>query len=847
MKLSYHWLKNYIDTDLRHTEIAVLLTDCGLEVEHIEKFETIKGGLEGLVIGEVKSKTKHPDADKLSLTTVDVGAENVLNIVCGAPNVDVGQKVVVATIGATLYPTPPDLPKREEIVEEKNNIKSSQTPLPLGEGKGGEVIKKSKIRGQLSEGMICAEDEIGLGNSHEGIMVLAADAVVGMSAAEYFKIENDYIFEIGLTPNRADAASHIGVARDLVAVINSKLKLPTLIPFSLGRSGGAIEVIVEDTTACPRYSGISISGVAIKSSPDWLKNRLKSIGLKPINNVVDITNFVLHEQGQPLHVFDADKIKGNKVIVRKLAEGTKFKTLDGVERALVADDLMICNAEEGMCIAGVFGGIGSGVSDTTKNIFLESAYFNSVSIRKTSKHHDLKTDASFRYERGTDPNITVYALKRAAMLITEIAGGEISSEIIDVYPNPIADFKVEFNYKNCERLIGKFIEKGIIKNILTSLEIKIISENADGLRLSVPPFKVDVTREVDVIEEIMRIYGYNNVEPSVAVHSSLSFAVKPDREKIQNTISDLLSNNGFNEIMTNSLTNSKFATLLGGQVGLLNPLSNDLSVMRQTLLYSGLEAISYNQNRKNNDLKFYEFGKTYNREMRDGKWEMRNENKERNSQLSTPNSFKETNHLSLFLTGRKNQEQWNTSNENINFYSLKSFIENILERLSIKDFSITETSDTIFSYALSFQKKNKKIVDFGLINKSVLKQLDISQEVFYADFNWDVILELLTNKNAQFKELARFPEVRRDFALLIDKQIKYEEIEKLAYQTERNILKKVNLFDVYEGDKLEEGKKSYAVSFTLQDDAKTLTDSQIDKTMERLQKSFEEKLGAKLR
>lgn len=821
MKISYNWLKKYVDTDLQPEEIGKLLTGCGLEVESIEKTETIKGGLQGMVIGEVKTKEKHPDADKLSLTTVDIGTGELLNIVCGAPNVAAGQKVVVATVGAKLYPT------KGEPFE----------------------IKKSKIRGAVSEGMLCAEDEIGLGESHAGIMVLDADATIGMAAKDYFsnkegfpKVEEDYTFEIGLTPNRADATSHVGVARDLVAVLNTlsqenkfTLQLPDVRPFKTDSTDSKIEVIVEDTAACPRYSGISISNVKVADSPEWLKNKLQSIGLRPINNIVDITNYVLHELGQPMHAFDADKIKGGKVIVKKLPSKTKFKTLDEVERELSDEDLMICDAEKGMCIAGVFGGINSGVSNETKNIFLESAYFNATSVRKSAKRHGLKTDASFRFERGTDPNVTVFAIKRAALLIKEIAGGEISSDIIDVYPKPIEHFKVPFSLQKCNQLIGKHIDGDAIKNILNSLGIEIEHEGNDAFLLSIPPYKVDVTREQDVIEEVLRIYGYNNVEIPTALNSSLSYAEKPDKEKIQNSISDLLSNNGFAETMCLSLTKEEYSEKLKSlntehNVKMLNPLSSDLNVMRQTLLFSGLESVAYNQNRKNADLKLYEFGKTY----------MAIKN-------ADTTKYIETKHLSLFITGRKTDESWNASNDNVNFYTLKGIVKAVFERLGLQ-VKLSENVTDVFSQGLSYTWNKKTIVEFGSVAKNILKMMDIKQEVFYADFNWDVVLEAVAkNKNLMYTEVPKFPEVRRDLALLIDKAVKFEQLEQLAFQTEKSLLKNVNLFDVYQGDKLPEGKKSYALSFTLLDENATLTDKQIEKIMDKLMKTYQEKVGAEIR
>lgn len=813
MKISYNWLKQYIDLKISPEETAGLLTSCGLEVESIEKFQSIKGGLDGLVIGEVKEREKHPDADRLSVTKVDVGAAELLNIVCGAPNVAAGQKVVVAVVGATVHPV---------------------TGEPF-------QIKKSKIRGALSEGMICAEDEIGLGTSHAGIMVLDASAKVGTSAKEYFKIEDDYILEIGLTPNRSDAASHIGVARDLAAVINggknqdARIKLPGIEDFSVENEGLKIEVIVEDADACPRYSGITISGVEVKDSPEWLQTQLKSIGLKPINNIVDATNFVLHELGQPLHAFDADKITGNKVVVKKMQQGTKFTTLDGTERALSSNDLMICNAEECMCIAGVFGGLKSGISAETKNVFLESAYFNSVSIRKTSRLHGLKTDASFRFERGADPNITVYALKRAALLIKEIAGGKISSSVIDIYPKVIENFKIDFSYSNCERLIGKALPKEAIKNILRDLQIEIEKETENGLQLSVPLFKADVTREVDVIEEILRVYGYNNVEIPSLLRSSISYSSKPDVEKVKNTISDLLTAKGFREIICNSLTAEKYSELLdesekAKNVHILNPLSSDLNVMRQSLLFSGLEAIAYNINRKNSDLKFYEFGKTYH--LNDsGDWK-----------------YIEKSRFSVLVTGRKQSESWNTNADNANFFQLKGIVESILTKLGIESKEVNaENNSQLFSYSTVYESGKKKVVEFGEVKKSVLKKTDIEQEVFYADFDWDELLNQVKKVSVKYTEVPVYPSVRRDLALLVDKQVLYTDIKELAFKTERNLLKEVNLFDVYEGKNLDPGKKSYAISFIIQDEKATLNDKTINKVMEKMAATLKENLGATIR
>jgi len=815
MKISYNWLKNYIDTDIDYKELSVILTNTGLEVEGIEHFQSVKGGLEGLVIGKVVEKGKHPDADRLSITKVDVGTGELLPIVCGAPNVDAGQMVVVATVGTTLY-----------------------------DGDKEFKIKKGKIRGQVSNGMICAEDEIGLGSAHDGIMVLSDDAKIGQQAKEYFEVEDDIIFEIGLTPNRIDGASHIGVARDLAAWFSLEkktgYKMPSVDAFKVDNTDNHIGISLETPEACKRYAGVTISGIEIKESPDWLKNYLKAIGLNPINNVVDITNFVLHETGQPLHAFDADKIKGKQVIVKTLEKGSKFVTLDEQERELNENDLMICNPEEGMCIAGVFGGAKSGVTDKTTSIFLESACFDAVYVRKTSKRHVLQTDASFRFERGVDPNITIYALKRAALLIKELAGGNISSEIIDVYPKPIPDHRINVKYKNIDRLIGAQIPHDKIKSILESLEIKIVEENDDALVLDVPPYRVDVTREADVIEEILRIYGYNNIEVSTDVKSTISYAPKPDKNKWKNIISDLLSNKGFNEAMSNSLTKSSYFENLESYkaentVKILNPLSSDLDALRQTLLFGGLEAVIYNENRKNQDLKLYEFGNCYfiNRE---------------NTEENTLNKYYEENHLALFITGNKNNANWNISTEKSDFYGLKTYTEQILKRLdySIESFKTEEISNDIFDYGLSYQLGNKTFVQFGLVSNKLRKSFGLDKEVYYADFNWDVLMNKLPGVT-QFKAISKFPEVSRDLALLVDKSIKFSKIKELAFKSERKLLKKVSIFDIYEGEKLGEDKKSYAVNFIIQDEFKTLKDKQIDKIMNNFIRVFEKELGAKLR
>ncbi len=803
MKISYNWLKKYINTDVKPEEVAKLLTDTGLEVEGFEKIQTVKGGLEGLVIGEVLTKAKHPDADRLNVTTVNVGGDEPLQIVCGAANVAVGQKVVVATVGTTLY-----------------------------SGEDSFQIKKSKIRGEVSEGMICAEDEIGLGNSHDGIMVLDANAKIGSLAKEYFKIEDDFVFEIGLTPNRTDATSHIGVARDLAAALNLKkpttISKPSVDDFKVDNTNLTISVEVLDTERCPRYTGITLSGIEVKDSPEWLKNSLLAIGLKPINNIVDVTNFVLHETGQPLHAFDADKIVGGKVLVKTVADQSSFVTLDDKERKLSLNDLMICNTQEPMCIAGVFGGAKSGVTNSTKNIFLESAYFNPVSVRKTAKYHGLNTDASFRYERGADPNITVYALKRAILLMQEVAGGTVSSGIIDVYPNPIEDFSVELSYETCDRLIGEQLDRTIIKKILVSLEIKIVEEKENGLLLQIPAFKADVHREVDVVEEILRVYGYNNIKLPDLMSSALVYRPSVDKDKIINTLSDVLVSQGFNEILSNSLTKSSYYKEKESLVRLLNPLSNELDVMRQTLLFNGLETIVYNQNRKSPNIKFFEIGKTYTKQS---------------------DKFIESSYLSLFISGNYTPENWSVNKTPTNFFHLKGYIQTILQKFGLADANFLYNQDThpYYDYSLSYQLNDKELVRIGKVSAKVQKQFDVTNEVFYAQINLDNFIKLASKTRIQYKEIGKFPSVRRDLALLLDKQVNYLQLEQLAYKQEKRLLKQVNLFDVYEGKNLEEGKKSYAISFVFQDDEKTLTDVQIDKTMERLIQGFTTELGAKLR
>ncbi len=821
MKISLNWLNDYLSTGLTPQETGSRLTACGLEVESIEDFESVAGGLRGLVVGEVIEKVKHPNADKLSLTKVNVGQAELLSIVCGAPNVEAGQKVIVATVGTMVHPT-------------------AGEPFE---------IKKSKIRGELSEGMICAEDEIGLGQSHAGIMILDENAKVGTPAAEFFGLSNDHVFEIGLTPNRADAASHFGVARDLSAVLlaeelqknpsaeHQPAKLPPANAFGDDLPSSSIEVEVLNPEACIRYSGIVISGIEVKASPDWLQNRLKAIGLRPINNVVDVTNYVLHEIGQPLHAFDADKISGNKVVVKKVAAGTMFVSLEGTERKLSENDLMICDGEKPMCIAGVFGGLNSGVTETTKSIFLESACFEPVHVRKTSKFHTLKTDASFRFERGTDPEITVYALQRATKLLQEIAGGEVASKLVDIYPVKVEPKEIAFAFSNCDTLIGKAIEHSTIKKILLALGIEIASEGQDALLLSVPAFKVDVTRSADVVEEVLRIYGYNNISFPDFVRSSLSYAPKPDPEKLRELVSELLAANGFTEILNNSLTKAAYYDLLktdaASNVAILNPLSSDLGILRRSLLFGGLETIAYNQKRKSPDLRLFESGKTYFKKANpeEGKW-----------------PYFEMQRLSFFMTGRKNPESWNSSNEKVAFFDLKASVNQVLTRLGL-DGAKTDTIEAPeFSEGLKAVVRKKEVVRYGRVAKNILKALDISGDVFYAEFDWDAVLSLAANsKEIHFSGVPKFPSVRRDLALVLDKKVSYKEVEELAWQTEKNLLREVSLFDVYEGDKIAGDKKSYAVSFILQDNEATLTDAQIEKIMEKLTKNYSEKLGAVIR
>ncbi|UII23457.1 phenylalanine--tRNA ligase subunit beta [Fulvivirga ligni] len=804
MKISLNWLKEYIDLNQSPEEISKLLTDTGLEVEGLEAFELVPGGLKGMVIGEVLTCVPHTNADKLRVTTVDIGADEPSQIVCGAPNVAAGQKVIVATVGATLYP------------------------------KGHEpfTIKKAKIRGEASQGMICAEDEIGVGASHAGIMVLDTDLPNGTPASEYFNLSYDMIIEIGLTPNRADATSHIGVARDLKAALKSEVKWPDVSGFKSESTSSPITVVVENHEACPRYSGVSISNVTVKESPDWLKQKLQALGLEPINNIVDITNFVLHEVGQPLHAFDAKQIKGNKLIVKTLPEGTKFTTLDEKERKLRENDLMICNAYgEGMCIAGVFGGIQSGVKDSTTDIFLESAYFSPDYVRKTAQHHQLKTDASFRYERGTDPNITVYALKRAALLIKELAGGEISSEVTDIYPTPIADFEVPVKYKNVHRLIGKDIAKDRIKEILELLDIKVTKETEESFLAIVPPYRVDVQREADIIEEVLRVYGFNNVElPNYVKADYLAEFPAKDKDKIQKTITEMLVGQGYYEILTNSLTKPEYAVNAAEldesqSVHILNKLSEDLGVLRQSMLHTGLEVAAYNINRRQANLKLFEFGKAY---------------------FLIDGDYVEKRKLAIYLTGDIENENWINKTRKVTFHDLYQTVLGITGRLLNKELSTEVIHTSPFDYGLILKFGEKEIAKLGKASKATCKKIGVKQEVFYAEIDWDLVLKKITN-TVTFEEVSKYPEVRRDLSLVIDKKVSFDEIKNIALGKKQSLIKAINVFDVYEGENIGEDKKAYAISFTLEDKQKTLTDKVIDKTMTHLISLFENNLNAIIR
>lgn len=820
MNISYNWLKEYVSFDLTPAEVAEALTSIGLEVGGVEEVQSIKGGLEGIVIGEVLTCEPHPNSDHMHITTVNLGSGDPVQIVCGAPNVAAGQKVVVATLGTKLY-----------------------------DGDECFTIKKSKLRGVESLGMICAEDEVGLGTSHDGIMVLPADAVPGTPAKDYFNIKSDYVLEVDITPNRADACSHYGVARDLYAYLvqagkATSLTRPSDDAFCVDNQDLPIAIEVADTTACPRYAGVTVKGVTVKESPAWLQDKLRLIGLRPINNVVDVTNYILHAYGQPLHCFDADKIKGGKVIVKTMPQDTPFVTLDGVERKLDAHDLMICNAEEPMCMAGVFGGLDSGSTETTKNVFLESAYFNPTVVRKTARRHGLNTDSSFRFERGIDPNSVIYCLKQAAMLIKELAGGTISMDIKDLYPHPIADFTVDLNYQYVHDLVGKTIPVETIKRIVTSLEMKILSETSEGITLQVPAYRVDVQRPCDVVEDILRIYGYNNVEIPTTLKSSLTVKGEVDQwQKMQNLISEQLVGCGFNEILNNSLTKSAYYDGLETYpsqhlVMLMNPLSSDLNCMRQTLLFGGLESIRHNVNRKCADLKFFEFGNCYYYHA---------DKKNPEKPLA---AYSENNHLALWVTGKRVSNSWAHPEENSSVYELKAYVLNIFARLGLNLGSVVfgNLSNDIYSVAVTVQTRGGKLLaTYGVLTKKLQKAFDLDDEVYYAEINWHELMKAVKNVKVSYTEISKYPAVKRDLALLLDKNVQFAEVEKIAYDTERKLLKAVELFDVYEGKNLEPGKKSYAVSFLLQDEHATLNDKQIDKIMQKLIANLENKLGAKLR
>ncbi len=811
MKISYNWLKDYLDFSIEPNALAEIFTNTGLEVEGIEVFESIKGSLNDIVVGEVKECVKHPNADKLFVATVDTGEQEPAQIVCGAPNVAKGQKVLVAKSGTSLY------------VQDK--------PLK---------IKKTKIRGEISEGMICSEDEVGLGEDHTGIVVLPEEAVPGTPAAEYFNIEQDTVFEIGLTPNRIDGASHIGAARDLAAFLSlefdeHRVKIPSVDPFGPDDNSLHIPVEIKNKDACRRYAGLTMSGLKVGPSPAWLQNRLRSIGLAPINNIVDITNYVLHETGQPLHAFDTDKISGNKIIVRTLPENTEFVTLDEEKWKLSSEDLMICDTEKGMCIGGVFGGLHSGVTEKTTSIFLESAWFDPVYIRKTSKRHALNTDASFRFERGADPNMTLYALKRAALLIREIAGGKISSEIVDEYPGPHEPVLVNLRFRQVQRLIGKYIDPDTIEGILRSLDFRILKKNEKQLKVEVPPYRVDVTREADVIEEILRIYGYNKVEVPPRMLTTLVPQPFPDNEKYTRTISAMLVSQGFNEIMNNSLSSVWYYKNEKDNVRLTNPLSSDLEVMRENLLYGGLETILYNINRKNSDLKLFEFGNVYRLSGNDNKEPLA--------------GYRERTHLALFLTGKKTPPHWRIEQRDSDLYTLKSYVELIHQRIGLdpREIEWETCADERFLKSICIRWKNMETGKMGSVHPETCKMFDLEEEVYFSELFWNKLLETGAGHEVSYSQVPRFMQVRRDLSMELDRNILFKDIEKLAHQTEKKLLKRVVLFDVYKGEHIAENKKSYAITFVLLDENKTLTDKEIDRVMNNLQSAFERKLDARIR
>ena len=815
MNISYKWLKEYVDFDLTPQEVCDALTSTGLEVDALEEVQSIKGGLKGLYVGKVLTCEMHPDSDHLHVTTVDLGKGEPQQIVCGAPNVAAGQKVIVADLGCVLY-----------------------------DGDKEFVIKKSKLRGVESMGMICAEDEIGIGTDHAGIIVLPEDAVVGTPAAEYYHLESDWLIEVDITANRADALSHWGVARDLYAWLKQNgyqtaTHKPCASTFTVDDHSLPIDVVIENTEACKRYACVSITGCEVKESPEWLKNKLTTIGLRPINNIVDITNYVMMALGQPLHCFDADMVKGHKIVVKTMPEGTPFQTLDGVEHKLSDRDLAICNAEEPMCIAGVFGGKGSGTYETTKNVVLESAYFHPTWIRKSARRHGLSTDASFRFERGIDPNGTIEALKYAAQLCKELAGGKVSMDIKDVYPEKIEDAVVDLKYDYVHNLIGKEIGVDNIKNICQSLEMQIMNENAEGLTIKVPAYRVDVQRPCDVVEDILRIYGYNNVEIPTQLKSSLVIKGDEDQKhKLANLVSEQLVGEGFNEILNNSLTKGAYYGENDHLVRIMNPLSTDLNVMRQTLLFGGLESIEHNAKRKNGNCRFFEFGNVYffNPEKKDDENPM--------------NAYKEEYHLGLWLTGKRVEGSWAHANEDSSFAELSAYVENILARIGVQQGMLVrkKSQNPIFSAGLTIENRGGKLMlEMGVLAKKVQKAADIDTPVYYCEMNWTALMKLLRNKQVLFTEIAKYPAVSRDLALLIDQNVEFAQIEEIARQTEKKLLKKVELFDVYEGKNLPAGKKSYAVNFILQDAEKTMGDKQIDAIMQKLIANLKKQLGAELR
>lgn len=820
MEISYKWLKEYVDFDLTPQETADALTSCGLEVDALEEVQTIKGGLKGLYVGKVLTCEMHPNSDHLHITTVDLGKGEPQQIVCGAPNVAAGQKVIVADLGCVLY-----------------------------DGDKEFVIKKSKLRGVESNGMICAEDEIGVGTSHDGIIVLPEDAPVGQPAAEYYHLESDWVIEIDITANRSDALSHWGVARDLYAWLkrnghNTSLHRPDCSEFTVDNTDLPIDVEIENTEACKRYACVSITGCEVKESPEWLQDKLKVIGLRPINNIVDITNYVMMAYGQPMHCFDADMVKGHKIVVRTQPEGTKFVTLDGKEHTLGEHDLSICNAEEPMCIAGIFGGKGSGTYDTTTNVVLESAYFHPTWIRKSARRHGLSTDASYRFERGIDPNGTIYALKQAAILCKQLAGGKVSMEIKDVYPAPIADARVQLDYEYVDRLIGKKIGNDMIRSIVESLEMKVVSETEAGLELDVPAYRVDVQRPCDVVEDILRIYGYNNVEIPTQLKSSLTILGDEDKAyHHQNVISEQLVGCGFREILNNSLTKTAYYTELNHYteettVKVMNPLSSDLGVMRQTLLFGGLESICRNVNHKMPNLRFFEFGNCYHF------------SPEKKNDEDPIKAYTEEMHLGLWLTGKRVEGSWAHADEQSSFYELKAYVMNVFTRLGVNPgIVVAEKSDNnVFGKAIALKARSGKVLcEMGTVSHKLLKKVDIDQDVFYADINWNNLMRAIKKNETLYHDISKFPSVSRDLALLIDKSVEFEQIEQIARQTEKKLLKSVELFDVYEGKNLPEGKKSYAVNFILQDETKTLNDKQIEAIMTKLINNLKQKLGAELR